>query len=176
MAIVPGFVTAWNFALWALEVSPETVSKLRYFGLSRRTFWEVFLGLVVLSIVVVSIEGAFRVVRRRERADESVRKLALLIQQGHAFRDKCASIYESLPAKDIERWTATTEDLLGSLGNDYLKQFAVRLKRPTPITTIETLGTIQKNIPSREHYDQWKLLGYRLERLEEYLANLLAAK
>lgn len=74
MAIVPGLVTVWQFVVFAFEVSPETQTKLRYFGLSRRSFWEVFCGLVALSIIIVSVEGAFRAVRKREAEMLAMRK------------------------------------------------------------------------------------------------------
>jgi len=174
MAIVPILVSIWQLAIFAFELTPEATKHLRYFGLSRRSFWELIFGLVALSIIVVSVEGAYRAIRKQEQSNEHLRKLALTIQHGHSLREQCADIYSPTPIEQIEGWTIETQSLLDRLGHEYVEQFRKPIVRKKPITIIETQGTISKNINSREHYDQWKQLGYRLERLEQYLAKLLS--
>jgi hypothetical protein len=168
--LVPFLAFLWKIIVTML--SPEAQSRLRYLGFERRTFLELVGVLTALCIIGVTIEGALKAIRRREREQENIRNLALIILRGRQLQDLCADVFTALPEKDVDLWTMDVARLLDRFGGKYAEDFPRALIRPSPITVVETYGGIQEAIHSRPHYDAWKRLSHRIARLDQYLADL----
>ena len=129
-----------------------------------------------MSVIILSVEGAYRAIRRRERFAENKQALAVLILKAHEIKDSCANTHSRLPHEEIEAWTMEIKTVLEKLGPSYLNDFTKPLAGPKATTIIETNGTVQEIIPCRDHYDQWNLLSHRMKRLEQYLTDLSLAE
>ena len=164
IAIVPLLVSLWQFVLFALELTPDSEKRLRYFGLERRTFWELCGGFFALSIIIVSIEGAYRIARKYERNAFFRKTLAIFIRDGRLILERLQFADPNPPIDSARRWIENTEEFVSRhLGDPALILYRTKvhpLRHPTSHTNVT--GASEQSM-------LFELLRSRLHRLTDFL-------